>query len=266
MAVHGPALLVVAPQPVGLRQGLEQLPPELQTLHATAHPQPHQAALRAMDLPAAALGIQKEVEQAARAQPISQGPQALLRLVEMVENPHRIDVIEGLLPRQIQQAALLDAQLPHLLDGTGAAGALAGQLEGTGADVDRQHRGGGVEVAEIVGAHPGAATGVEDAPGPRAPWGQGGQTAAGKRPGTVDAPAPVVPGGRAILEGIAGVGETVVEGTHHGGGGITGGHGCRVAGGSISCRGPERCKHLFIALRCSRGAAVGWPSPVRSRP
>ena len=138
--------------------------PQLQPQFARAHLQQAEGPLAAVDLPATGIGIQEQMQYPLGRQLGRQGPQARLGLVQVVQHAHRVDVVEAAAGLQIQQAALLDAQLLHLGGGPGAAGALSRQLQGSAADIHRQHPAARVEVAQVVGAHPGAAACIEDAP------------------------------------------------------------------------------------------------------
>ena len=100
----------MAPQAIALWQLLEQLAAEPQALLARADAQQTQGPLAAMDFPAAAIGIQEKMQQGARLEQGRQGGQAGLGLAQVVQYPHRIDVIEGAFALELQQAALLD---PH---------------------------------------------------------------------------------------------------------------------------------------------------------
>ena len=250
-AIQGPALLMVAPQPVVLRQLRQQLAAQLQTRRSGAHGEGREGALGAVDLPATPIGIQKQVQERPGLQQGRQGPQTRLRLPQVVQDPHGIDVVEGALPLQLQQAAVLDPHL-GLLMAAGTAQPLAGHLQGAGRDIHRQDLGPRIEMGQVVGADPGAATGIQDPQGlPGGPRRR--QRAGAGGSGRIHAPAPVVSRRRAVLEGITGVGKAVVEGAHHRGGGIGGGlgHGRRTgtggaAGqrltGSISCSPPGRLR------------------------
>ena len=218
-----------------------------------ARTQQGQGPLGAMDFPAAAVGIEEKMHQSPGSQQPRQGPQPLLWFAQVVQHPHRIDVVKGALTGQVEQAALLDAQLLHLGGGAGAASALPGHLQSPGADIHRKHRRAWVEVTEVIGADTGAAAGIQNSPAAGAAAGPGGQAAGGCCPGTVNAPAPVVTGRWPVLKGVARVGEAVVEGAHHRRGGITDGHG-GIGGYMPSFSRPPTprlrssgCKHLFKA-------------------
>ena len=65
-AIHSPAFPVMAGQAVALRQGLEQLPAQMQALRACAGIQKTQRFLGAVDLPATGIGVKKEMQQTRR--------------------------------------------------------------------------------------------------------------------------------------------------------------------------------------------------------
>ena len=176
-----------------------------------------------MDLPAPGLGVQEQMQHPAGGQAFSQGVQARLRPSQVVEHPDGVDGVERPLVAQLQQAALLDAQLAHPLPSPGAAQPFPRHLQGTGADVHREHRGARVEMAEVIGAHARAAPRVEHPPRPGATRrGSGWQRAPDGGHRAVDAPAPVVTGRWAILKRIPWIGEAVVKGAHHRRGGVRG--------------------------------------------
>ena len=263
--VDRPALLVVAAQAVVLRQRMEQLSTQPQPLGAGAHAHGRERPLGAMDLPAAAVGVEKKVQQRPGPEQGRQGLQTGLGLPQVVQHPHRIDVVEGAFPLELQQAAVLDAN-PGLGPATGAAQPLTGHRQRAGGDVHRQDLGPRVEVGEVVGAHPGAAAGIQDPQG-LARLGLGRQCTGAGGIGRVHAPAPVVPGWWPVLKGITGVGETVVEVAYHRGGGIGWGLGHAVGqaqgscaemhpngehfmdGGAVAAEPTAGCKHLFMGPR-----------------
>ena len=134
----------------------------------------------------------------------------------MVQHPYGVDVVEQSFALQVQQAALLLAQLAHLGRCTGTLQSLPGHRQCPIADVDPQNLGTWIEMAEVVGADTGAAAGIQDPWLLRPCW---------QRPmhGSQDAlmaPAPVVPGWWAVLQRITGKRETVVEGADHRSGGV----------------------------------------------
>ena len=275
--IEGPALLVVTAQSIGRGQGFNQTSPQAQALLTRADPQQAEGPLGAVNFPAAAIGIQEEVQHSTGLQQGGQGLQACLGLPEVVEHPNGIDVVEGGFPAQVEQAALLKAQRAGLASGPRAAGALAGHLKGSSADIHGEDLGTWIEVGQVIGADPRAAARIQDPPGPGAFRRPGEEGAGHKGAGTIDTPAPVVSRRCAVLKGIAGVGEAVVKGTHHRGGGIgVSGHG--ISNGQGACFGehfmgspldqhpnPSSCKHLFMPPQRPRPPAVTWPSPVRSR-
>ncbi len=63
-----------------------------------------------MDLPATGIGIKKEMQQTRRSQAIRQGAQPRFRLIQVMQHPHRVDVVERALPIEIQQVASLLTQ------------------------------------------------------------------------------------------------------------------------------------------------------------
>ena len=96
--VHRPALPVMAGQAVALRERLQQLPSQPQALGSGAGIQQFKRGLGAVNLPAPCIRIQKEVEQTIGRQQSGQGAQPRLRLIEMVQHPYGIDVVEGAFP------------------------------------------------------------------------------------------------------------------------------------------------------------------------
>ena len=245
--VQGPTLLVVAAQPVILRQIRKQLPAKPQTLLVGDHAEVLEGPLNAVDLPATAVGIQKQMQQPARGQQAGQGGQACFRFAQVMQHPHGVDVIERAFALQLQQAALLDPQASGEGTAAGAPQAFPSHLQGASTDVHRQDLGARIEMGQVIGAHPGAAARIEE---PRRRHRQGQAPRAGAEGGGM-APTPVVTGRGTILEGIPWVGEAVVEGAHHGGGGIGGslGHGGRVV---------HRSGEPFML----RSDPHTWPTPL----
>ena len=135
-AVHGPALAMVSRQSVALRQRRQQLPAEAQALASRADIKQGQGLLGAVDLPAAGIRIQEEMEQTIGGQAPSQRAQTRLRLIQMVQHPDGVDVVERSFALQVQQAALLLAQLAHLGRCTGTLQSLPGHRQCPLADVD----------------------------------------------------------------------------------------------------------------------------------
>ena len=106
-------------------------------------------------------------------------------------------------------------------------------------DVHPEHVSTRIEMAEVIGAHPGSATGIEDPRLLQACWDgavDGGQNAA-------VAPAPVVSRWRSVLQRIPREGKTVVKSAHHGRGSVTGpglGHPAAI-GSSRAFHGRQDC-------------------------
>ena len=146
----------------------------------------------------------------------SQGAQPCFRLIQMVQHANRVDVVERAFVVQVQQAALFLTQRAHLGGSSGALQTLASHRQGPFADVDPEDVGTWVEMAEVVGAHPGAATGIQDAGPLRA---RRHHPMDGSEDAQV-APTPVVSRWWTVLQRITREGKTVVEGAHHRSGGI----------------------------------------------
>ena len=180
-----------------------------------------------------------------------------------MQHSHRVDRVKWPLLLEVQQAASLDAQLPHPLSPPGAPQAFPRHLKGPGTDVHGQNRRVGVEVAEVVGAHAGAAAGVEHPPGPGPPaGGPWRQRPTHRCHDAIDAPTPVVARGWSVLERIAGEGEAVVEGAHHRRGGIQRGGGLQGRGASQGWGG--QLLHGERVLSSSRALALP-DSPIGPR-
>ena len=213
--VEGPALLVMTPQTIGFRECCEEMATEAQAFCTRAHAEQAKGPLAAMDLPATAIRVEKQMEKSSRAEEPRQSLEACLRFPEVMEHTHRIDVVEGTFALKIEQAALHHPDLGTLV-ATGTAQTLPGHGQRAGTDIDRQDLTAWIEVGQVIGAHPGATAGIENPPGGFCH----GQGAGDRAEGAVQAPSPVVSGGCPVLERIRWIGETVVKGAHDGGGGI----------------------------------------------
>ena len=267
-AIHGPAFPVMTGKAVALRQGLEQLPPQMQALRACAGIQKTQRFLGAVDLPATGIGIKKEMQQTRRSQAIRQGAQPRFRLIQVMQHPHRVDVVEGPFVGQIKKTAPLLTQGGDLLGRPGALAAFPRHRQSPITDVHPEHVSTRIEMAEVIGAHPGSATGIED-PRRLHPCRDravhSGQNAA-------MTPAPVVSRWRSVLQWIPREGEAVIKRTHHGSRSITGlgvGHAAlisRLRAFHVRPVDPlqhrKACKHLFMGPRRAIPAAVTWRDPA----
>ena len=124
-------------------------------------------------------------------------------------------------------------------------------------------------MGEVIGADSSATTGIKDAQG----WALWRQHASARAVGIGMAPAPVVSRRWAVLDRISWVGETVVEGTHDGSGGIRGVGawsqqpeiGRSVSLSSLPQRLYQGCKHLFMQPAAPASSAVTCTSPGRGR-
>ena len=135
--IQGPALPVVAGEAVAVRQLLKQLAAQAQPFLPRTHAQQAQGPLAAVDFPAAAVGIEKQMEHPPWLEQGRQGGQPRLGLAQVVQDPHRIDVVEGAFASQLQQAALLDPNGGTLV-AAGASQPLPGHGQGPGTDIHRQ--------------------------------------------------------------------------------------------------------------------------------
>ena len=115
-----------------------------------------------MNFPSPSVGIKKKVQQTLRGKAVTQSLQSGRRVIQMVQNPNGIDVIECPLPSQIQQASLLLPERRHHLSSTGTTQTFPSHIESACADVHSQHIGTRIGVAEIVSGHPRAATGIKN--------------------------------------------------------------------------------------------------------
>ena len=145
----------------------------------------------------------------------------------------------GLLPPQRPSLRILDAGC------------------GTGVSTDYLAH---LEMGEVIGADSSATSSIKDAQAGALWWQQA-------RAGAVSismTPAPVVPRRWTVLDRISGVGETVVKGTHHGGGGIRGVGAWSqqpeiwrsVSLSSLAHRPYQGCKHLFMPPATPASSAV----------
>ena len=166
------------------------------------------------------------MEQPLRGQRSGKRLQPGLGLIEVMQNADGIDVVERGFITEIEQAAALLPQRRHRLDGPRSEETLPSHLQSPLADIHRQHLRAGIEMAEVIGAHTGAAAGIQD---PRLITAR--RTAAmDRRQNAAMAPAPVVSGWRSVLKRIPGKGKAVIERTHYRCRSVTGtdiGHGNR---------------------------------------
>merc|ERR1712185_101430 len=100
------------------------------------------------------------MKQPLRRQTCSEGLQSCLGLIEVVENTHRIDVVEGSFTLEIQEAALLLTQGAHLLRCTGTGTSLAGHRQRPFTDIHPEHIRSRIQMAEVVGADACSASGI----------------------------------------------------------------------------------------------------------
>ena len=78
-----------------------------------------------------------------------------------MQHPDGIDVVEGPLSSQVQQAPVFDAEL-GLLKRTGAAAALPSHLQRSRRNIHSQDLGPWIQVSEVVGTHAGPAARIQD--------------------------------------------------------------------------------------------------------
>ena len=127
----------MAGEAVAFGQLVKELAAQAQPFLPRAHVQQAQGPLAAMDFPAATIGIKEEMEHPPWLEQGRQRGQTRLGLPQVVQDPHRIDVVEGPFTAQLQQAALLDPYRGTLV-AAGAAQPFAGHGQGTGTDIHRQ--------------------------------------------------------------------------------------------------------------------------------
>ena len=134
--IQGPTFPLLTGETVACGQHLEELATEPQPLRPRAHGQQTQGALAAVDFPTATIGVEEEMQHPPWLEQGRQGGQTCLGLAQVVQHPHRIDVIKGAFAGQIQQAALLD---PHrrTLVAARASQPLPGHGQGAGTDINR---------------------------------------------------------------------------------------------------------------------------------
>ena len=218
--IQVPTPLMALPDAVVFRQLGNELAGEPDPRSVCLDAQQSQSVLGPVNLPAASVCIEEQVQDA----PVRQGPgqcrKASGGIRHVMQNTDGVDELKPPQGRSLQQT---DAVKADALLAAGAPQALLGHGQGLGADVQGGHPGFGIEMHQVITAHTGATTGIQNVEGLAGIGCPTGAVAIGSGV----APAPVVTRWRTVLQGIWRIGERVVEVTHPGRGPISHGHGVR---------------------------------------